>query len=58
MAHDAYEFVCCECKQRIIAITGKEQATFDLCAQCLCLPGWFEDPKLAEILHWQPEKET
>jgi hypothetical protein len=51
---EPYEFVCCECRQRIIAATGKQQAPFDLCLQCLSLPGWFNDPKLAELLHYRP----
>lgn len=55
MSDGAYEFVCTECRQRIIAIAGKEQAPFDLCATCLMQPGWFKHAELREILTHRPE---
>jgi hypothetical protein len=45
------EFRCSECGRHIIQICGPDPATtFHLCAACLALPGWHNDPELRQRL--------
>jgi hypothetical protein len=44
----AYEFVCCECGQSVVAFIKTND--FCLCATCIMLPGWHRDPTLRRRL--------
>lgn len=44
------EFDCIECGRHIIRIIS-ELNTPKLCAMCMHLPGWFNDPLLVHITH-------
>jgi hypothetical protein len=50
------EFDCCECGRHIVAITVEKTPEPPLCAHCLHLPGWHEDPTLRAMLdpEYQP----
>lgn len=39
----ARKFTCCECGRQIVKVFDPFP-TFDLCGDCLYLPGWFKDP--------------
>lgn len=39
-----HEFVCSECGQHIISYGTRSE--FCLCATCIFLPGWHQDPEL------------
>ena len=43
------EFDCCECGVHVVRCDGHLPDP-RLCAECLMLPGWAEDPKLRSIL--------
>ena len=45
MIFGAVEFDCCECGRHIIVLAGPMREP-PLCAACLCLPGWVDDPEL------------
>lgn len=42
------EFDCVECGRSIIRIVSTD--TERLCAECLWLPGWFNEPEIAALL--------
>lgn len=46
------EFTCCECRRRVSVVgPGFEKIPEPpLCAACLMLPGWINDPFLRERL--------
>lgn len=44
------EFTCCECQRHIVAIVLDKPPEPPLCMECLHIPGWHEDPKLAATL--------
>lgn len=44
------EFDCCECGRHIIRFIPEPPGLVKLCAQCITLPGWFNDPELVAIL--------
>lgn len=52
----AQEFDCAECERHIIQFGGLANE-FCLCATCVMLPGWFNDPELRGILEpdWADE---
>lgn len=41
------EFDCFECGQHIVDCSGTN--TSNLCATCICIPGWFTDADLRAI---------
>ena len=43
------EFDCCECRQHVVAIVAEKAPEPPLCALCVSLPGWHEDPKLRRL---------
>jgi hypothetical protein len=43
-----YEYDCSECGRHIVNILGP--VPFDLCATCISLPGWMDDPELVLVL--------
>lgn len=43
------EFDCTECERRIVQLGGPINE-FRLCAACLALPGWFNDPYLRRVI--------
>lgn len=43
------EFDCCECGDHIVAIVAEKVPEPPLCATCLYLPGWKENPKLRAV---------
>lgn len=46
-----YHFDCVECGRHIVVIAGPHPSeTFNLCAACIAIPGWFDIPGLAERL--------
>ena len=49
-----WEFDCVECKRHIIRFVEPDGSPA-LCAECLCLPGWFETPLIRGLL--DPEME-
>ena len=51
--HRGIEFVCTDCGQSICAYGYVNE--FKLCAQCLFMPGWHNDPRLCAILRWTPQ---
>jgi len=46
--HMIHEFDCAECGRHIINVGGT--SPFNLCAVCIAMPGWYNDPKLVEVL--------
>lgn len=44
------EFDCCECTTHVVDVIRDKPPEPPLCALCLHLPGWHEDPKLRAIL--------
>jgi hypothetical protein len=50
------EFECCECRRHIIAVAARQSPEPPLCAECLFLPGWPDDPRLRAIFN--PELEA
>jgi hypothetical protein len=50
------EFDCCECGAHIVAGAAEKPPEPPLCAICLFLPGWQEDPKLREIYGDMPKE--
>lgn len=44
------EFDCCECKRHILRFPPLKDNEPRLCAECLWVPGWYTDPKLADML--------
>lgn len=44
------EYDCCECKIHVVLITGDKAPEPPLCATCMMIPGWHEDPELRAIL--------
>jgi hypothetical protein len=44
-----HEFVCCECKRNIVLVGTLKRPEPPLCAHCLSIPGWHEDPLLKKI---------
>jgi hypothetical protein len=44
------EFDCCECGRHIVAVIPDKAPVPPLCAECLTVPGWHEDPKLCAII--------
>ena len=44
------EFDCCECGHHIIAIVAEKAPEPPLCATCIALPYWFENPDLVKII--------
>jgi hypothetical protein len=43
------EFECCECGRFIISLAGPAPDPL-LCAACMCIPGWFTDPVVAQMI--------
>lgn len=43
------EFNCCECGQSIVAVILEVVPEPPLCAHCLHMPGWNDDPYLRSI---------
>lgn len=43
------QFTCCECRRSIIAIVLDKPPEPPLCCECIALPGWHEDSKLAAV---------
>ncbi len=43
-----HEFNCSECGRLIVNMVGP--VPFDLCATCISLPGWMDDPELVRVL--------
>ena len=43
------EFDCCECGRHILSF-GAQFGDLPMCAACIMMPGWFRDPRLAELL--------
>jgi hypothetical protein len=46
------DFICCECKRRV-SVVGPgfdEVPKPPLCAACLLMPGWIDDPVLLDHL--------
>jgi len=50
------EFDCCECGRHIVAVCLDIVPCPPLCAHCIALPSWFEDPQLVRII--DPEWES
>jgi hypothetical protein len=48
------QFECCECHQHVIAIVLDKPPEPPLCALCIAMPSWFEDPKLVAM--FAPER--
>lgn len=50
------EYDCCECGRHIVAIVAEAPPVPPLCAECVFLPSWHEDPQLRAILdpEYQP----
>lgn len=48
------EFDCCECGRHIVAIVAEKVPEPPLCAECIHLPGWHEDPVLVVLI--DPER--
>lgn len=46
---NAEEFDCVECGRHIIALPY-DVWKMKMCAMCLHMPGWFNDPKLRKML--------
>lgn len=44
------EFDCCECRAHVVAIIPDKAPEPPLCATCLSLPGWHEDPHLRAVM--------
>jgi hypothetical protein len=44
------EFICAECGTPIWSAIPLTATQPRLCATCISLPGWFEDPELRRIL--------
>lgn len=44
-----WEFDCVECGRHIISLQTWEP-TFCLCGMCIMMPGWYDDPRLREVL--------
>lgn len=44
------EFDCDDCGQHIVALALDVPPNPALCAECVHLPGWFEDPVLRKML--------
>lgn len=49
------EYDCCECARHIVAIVEERVPEPPLCALCLWLPSWHEDPQLVAI--FDPERD-
>jgi hypothetical protein len=43
------EFDCCECGVHVVAVATEKVPEPPLCAMCLHMPSWFEDPELRKI---------
>lgn len=43
------DFTCAECGRLICAIVLEATPEIPLCAHCVALPGWHEDPELRRI---------
>lgn len=44
------EFDCCECRTHVVAIVLEKPPEPPLCATCIALPGWYEDPIMRRML--------
>ncbi len=44
------EFDCCDCGIHVVAIIPEKAPEPPLCAMCLFVPGWFEDPQLVAMI--------
>ena len=44
------EFRCCECRRLIVRLGVTAPPDPRLCAECLFIPGWFNDPVLRRRL--------
>ena len=44
------EFDCCECQVHVVDVVHDTPPVPPLCATCLFLPGWHEDPALRQML--------
>jgi hypothetical protein len=43
------EFDCVECRRHIVRFgLGEDEETPALCAECLHVPGWYQDPALRQ----------
>jgi hypothetical protein len=51
------EFECVDCGIYVYAVCVDKVPEPPLCAMCLFLPNWFEDPRLARIYGYQPKSE-
>lgn len=50
-ADEPCHFDCVECGRHIVVIAGPHPSeTFNLCAACMMIPGWFEIPGMRERL--------
>lgn len=52
------EFDCCECHGLIIAIALDAPSVPPLCAVCICVASWFEDPALVKSCDFEGEAAT
>jgi hypothetical protein len=50
------EFICTECGAHVITIVEDKPPYGAICAHCLHMPGWFNDPQLVAI--FDPERLT
>lgn len=48
MSCPAREFDCAECGIHVVRIVEHPNEQITLCAFCLSVPGWFNDPQLAK----------
>jgi hypothetical protein len=44
------EFDCGDCGMHVVQIVGEVVPNPALCAECIALPGWFNDPQLRKML--------
>lgn len=44
------EFDCCECRAHVVDVIKEAPPEPPLCATCLHMPGWYEDPALRRTL--------
>lgn len=44
------EFDCCECQGHIVDIVRDAPPEPPLCATCIAIPGWHEEPELRRML--------
>lgn len=54
METDVKEFDCTDCGQHIFSYSPAYPAE-TRCMTCIWLPGWFKDPQLRELLHFDEE---